>query len=89
MELGMGEILIVLAIFMVLFGANKLPQLGKGLGEAIRNFKSGMKDGLSDEPPRKAEPPALPPPAARPDAPAPAAPAEKAADPGAKPSARA
>ncbi len=87
MELGMGEILIVLAIFMVLFGANKLPQLGKGLGEAIRNFKSGMKDGLSDEPARKAEPPALPPQAAGPDAPAPGAPAEKASGPGAKPAA--
>ncbi len=49
MDLGFPEILIVVAIFMLLFGANKLPQLGKGLGEAIRNFKDGMRD----EPPAR------------------------------------
>ena len=41
--LGMGEILIILIIVLI-FGANKLPQLGRGIGSAIRNFKDGMND---------------------------------------------
>jgi sec-independent protein translocase protein TatA len=43
--LGVPELLLILAIVVVLFGANRLPQLGKGLGSAIRNFKEGMNDG--------------------------------------------
>lgn len=37
--LGFGELLVLLAIVLVVFGANKLPQLGDGLGRAIKNFK--------------------------------------------------
>ena len=36
---GMGELLIILLIVLVVFGASKLPQLGHGLGSAIKNFK--------------------------------------------------
>ena len=36
---GMGELLIILLIVMVVFGASKLPQIGQGLGSAIKNFK--------------------------------------------------
>ena len=36
------ELLVILAIILVLFGASKLPALGKGLGEGIRNFKKGL-----------------------------------------------
>ncbi len=42
---GMQELLIILLIVVVLFGAAKLPQIGKGLGEGIRNFKSAVKEG--------------------------------------------
>jgi sec-independent protein translocase protein TatA len=42
--LGMPELLVVLAIVVVLFGATKLPQLGKGLGEALGNFKKAQRD---------------------------------------------
>jgi sec-independent protein translocase protein TatA len=42
---GMQELLVVLLIVVVLFGAAKLPQIGKGLGEGIRNFKSAVKEG--------------------------------------------
>ncbi len=42
---GLPEMLVVLAIVVVLFGATKLPQLGKGLGEAIGNFKQAQKAG--------------------------------------------
>ncbi|PYV56428.1 MAG: twin-arginine translocase TatA/TatE family subunit [Acidobacteria bacterium] len=44
-KLGLPEILIVLAIALLIFGPSKLADLGKGLGEGIRNFKSSMKDG--------------------------------------------
>lgn len=43
--LGTTEILIIAGVVVLLFGANKLPQLGKGLGEAIGNFKKAAKDG--------------------------------------------
>ena len=46
-RLGMGELIIVLLIVIVLFGASKLPQLGKGLGEGIRSFKKSL--GGEDE----------------------------------------
>ncbi len=39
---GMGELLIILVIVLLVFGANKLPQLGEGIGKAIKNFKRGI-----------------------------------------------
>jgi sec-independent protein translocase protein TatA len=47
--LGVGEIVLVLVILVVLFGASRIPELGKGIGEGIRNFKKGMKGGDEDE----------------------------------------
>ena len=46
--LGLPEMLIILAIVILIFGANRLPELGKGIGSGIKNFKSSMKEG-SDE----------------------------------------
>jgi len=40
---GMQELVIILVIVILLFGVNKIPQLGKGLGEGIKNFKSALK----------------------------------------------
>ena len=40
---GLPELLIILVIVVVIFGASKLPQLGKGLGEGISNFRDGLK----------------------------------------------
>jgi sec-independent protein translocase protein TatA len=55
--LGGPEIMIVLALGLVLFGAKKLPELGKGLGTGIREFKKsvsdmrgGLEQSLKDEP---------------------------------------
>jgi sec-independent protein translocase protein TatA len=42
-NIGTGELLIILAIVVLIFGVNKIPQLGKGLGEGIRNFKSAIR----------------------------------------------
>ena len=41
--LGVPELLLILAIVIVIFGASKLPQLGRGFGEGIRNFRKGLK----------------------------------------------
>lgn len=40
---GMPELLVILVIVVVIFGASKLPQLGRGLGEGISNFRDGLK----------------------------------------------
>ena len=40
---GFQELFVILLIVIVLFGATRLPQLGKGLGEGISNFKRGLK----------------------------------------------
>jgi sec-independent protein translocase protein TatA len=44
-SLGVPELLLILLLVVIIFGAGKLPQLGKGLGEGIRNFRSAMRDG--------------------------------------------
>jgi sec-independent protein translocase protein TatA len=41
---GLTEILVILAVVLVLFGARRLPEIGSGLGKAIRNFRSGLTD---------------------------------------------
>ena len=50
-KLGPLEILLIVAVALLLFGPSKLADLGKGLGEGIKNFKSSMKEG--DEPGEK------------------------------------
>jgi sec-independent protein translocase protein TatA len=44
-KLGLPELLLIIAIALLLFGPSKLADLGKGLGEGIKNFKSAMKEG--------------------------------------------
>lgn len=43
MGLGIQELLVIFLILVLIFGASKIPQLGKGLGEGIRNFKKGLR----------------------------------------------
>jgi sec-independent protein translocase protein TatA len=50
--LGVPELLIILVIVILIFGVNKIPQLGKGIGEGIRNFKSAIK-AVTEEPEEK------------------------------------
>ncbi len=42
-SIGLPELLVILAVALVLFGGKKLADVGKGLGEGIRNFKAGLK----------------------------------------------
>lgn len=47
--LGVPELMVILVIALVIFGPSKLPQIGSGLGKAIRDFKKGVTGGEDDE----------------------------------------
>ncbi len=47
---GLPELLVILLVCLLLFGANRLPEIGRSLGEGIREFKKAMKEGSSDSP---------------------------------------
>jgi len=54
MRLGFGEILIILVVVLLIFGANKIPQLGDALGKGIKNFrKATREDDSIDVTPQK------------------------------------
>jgi sec-independent protein translocase protein TatA len=53
-KLGIPELLIILVIALLIFGTGKIADLGKGLGEGIRNFKNAVKDGEGDKDDKKA-----------------------------------
>lgn len=75
--MGASELMIILVIILLLFGASKLPELGRSLGSGLSNFKKGLKDGEEQPPPppkvavRVEEPakPRLDPPAPAPEPP--------------------
>ena len=48
-NIGLPELLVILVIVVLIFGAGKLPQLGKGLGEGIKNFRDAMREGQKGE----------------------------------------
>lgn len=48
MSFGIGEILLVFALVLFFFGAKRIPQIARGVGEGIRNFKSSVKDEVED-----------------------------------------
>lgn len=48
-SLGVPELMIIFLIIIVLFGASRIPQIGRGLGEGIRNFKKGIKEAEEPE----------------------------------------
>ena len=55
--IGMPELIIILIIILVIFGAGKLPEIGSGIGKGIKNFKKAAKE--VDETPDKEETPRL------------------------------
>ncbi len=58
-DLGGGQILLILALILIFFGARKIPELAKGLGQGIKEFKKATREvtdeihNASDEPPQK------------------------------------
>ena len=48
------ELIIIAGVFVLLFGANKLPKLGGAIGESIKNFKKGIKESSDEEEDKKA-----------------------------------
>ena len=53
--LGMQELIIILVIVVVLFGASRLPQVGDGVGKMITNFRKSMKIAKGEVPPKEEE----------------------------------
>jgi sec-independent protein translocase protein TatA len=53
--IGMQELLIILVIVLIIFGAGKLPEIGSALGKGIKNFKKSMNDNneIANQPPKK------------------------------------
>ena len=48
-RLGLPELLIILVIIILMFGANRLPDIGRGIGKGIRNFKDATKEGTKSD----------------------------------------
>ena len=48
--IGMPELIIILVIILIIFGAGKLPEIGAGMGKAIKNFRGATKDEAPKEP---------------------------------------
>ena len=53
--IGMPELIIILVIILIIFGVGKLPEIGGGMGKAIRNFKNASKEVEEDAPEKKIE----------------------------------
>lgn len=54
-NLGWPELLLIAVVAMLLFGAGRISDLGKGLGQGIKNFKQGLKEAGEDEDDEKAK----------------------------------
>lgn len=48
--IGMPELIIILVIILIIFGVGKLPEIGGGMGKAIRNFRDSSKEAEKNEP---------------------------------------
>src|SRR6266540_3526169 len=49
MGLGVPELIVIVFIIIMIFGANRLPEIGRGIGKGIRNFKDSTREGLADK----------------------------------------
>jgi sec-independent protein translocase protein TatA len=47
--LGLPEMLVILLIVILLFGASRLPEIGRGLGKGIRNFREAVREGAAND----------------------------------------
>jgi sec-independent protein translocase protein TatA len=57
-NVGMGELVIILVIVLVLFGAKRLPEVAKGLGRSVKAFKEGMDEGTHTTDKKESDTPA-------------------------------
>ena len=48
-NIGLGEILVLVVVVLVLFGPNKLPELGRSLGKALGEFRRGIREGIDEK----------------------------------------
>jgi sec-independent protein translocase protein TatA len=48
-RIGLPELVIILIIIILIFGANRLPEIGRGIGKGIRNFKDATKSSAKEE----------------------------------------
>ena len=55
MGIGFPELMIILVIIMIIFGAGKLPEIGSAFGRSIKNFKSSMKEAEAEELPTESD----------------------------------
>jgi sec-independent protein translocase protein TatA len=55
-SIGPMELVVILLVALLLFGGKKIPELAKGLGEGIRNFKTSLKEGEQPPPPDDKKP---------------------------------
>ena len=49
-RLGIAELLVILFLIILIFGASRLPDIGRGIGKGIRNFKDATREGPNDKP---------------------------------------
>ena len=49
MGLGIPELIVILFLIVMIFGASRLPELGRGIGKGIRNFKDATREGARDD----------------------------------------
>lgn len=55
MRLGTWEIILIVLVILLLFGGKKIPELMRGLGRGVRNFKEGLREETADAPERPAK----------------------------------
>jgi sec-independent protein translocase protein TatA len=48
-SLGLPELVVIITILVLIFGANRLPELARGVGRGIRNFKEATREGMKDD----------------------------------------
>lgn len=58
--LGITELILIVALLVLFFGATRIPRIARGLGEGIRNFKGALKEGKEDEDEEEGHRPRLP-----------------------------
>ncbi|MDE2292089.1 MAG: twin-arginine translocase TatA/TatE family subunit [Elusimicrobia bacterium] len=48
-DIGFGELLVILAVGLLLFGADRIPQVARSIGKSVNAFKKGLKDSIDDD----------------------------------------